>query len=168
MNPILDNRPGGPPRWRCAVCRDGYSGMLDADHCCTPAQRPCGGRGGKCVKQIGHASNCNDGEGRESPKVEELDHFAKLNAMIAKFYQVSISANEHRTCNESVTDYILSLEHRLDLDVGPCRRCIESDSIIEIQVYPRTAVGFHWWCAPTMEEAIDVAYAELIGGGEKP
>jgi len=73
---------------------------------------------------------------------------------------VHITVNQHRDYYESVDVY---MSNRDDAEVAPevLQKMIESDTVIQVQCYPRTPIGsfsvFHY----DVKSAIEEAMAEL-------
>ncbi len=68
-----------------------------------------------------------------------------------------IEHNNHKICYEKLTDYISrgGIDHRECLSDMEYQRCIETDEIWELQVYPSTPLCFEYTCAPTLNEVLD-------------
>lgn len=69
-----------------------------------------------------------------------------------------LTHNDHKSNYESVKDYLLHEDERLEFRSDEDREaCITSNEIWELQWYPETPVGFYAIAAPTLEALIDYA-----------
>ncbi len=77
---------------------------------------------------------------------------------------VTISVNEHRNCYETVREKFNSgpdADFREEIDEDVFNKMVETDTIIEIQFYPNTPVGFYRVYHYDIEKAIDQALSIL-------
>lgn len=67
---------------------------------------------------------------------------------------LSIQHNDHKSYYLSIEKYFEDHPQLQKIDVDIKKRCIENNSIWEIQWYPKTPISFYYVCAPTLEEAL--------------
>jgi len=72
---------------------------------------------------------------------------------------VTLEINEHRTSYQSVDDYLTecqsrSDEGRLNIVEGAIHRMIETNTIVRLQFYPTTPVGFIEIWGATVDEVL--------------
>jgi hypothetical protein len=78
-----------------------------------------------------------------------------------------ITIDGHRASYESVTEYAAKDEPPDGFESDEARqRAIDTDSVVEIQWYPATPIGFFRVYAPTLEEAL--AYALKVDAEDAP
>jgi len=88
-------------------------------------------------------------------------HKERKASIIMKFpehHLLYITHNEHRTNYESIEQYLKSgcMNRLKDMNPEDVQKCIETDSIWEIQWYPRTPISFHWVGAATLERCFEI------------
>tara|TARA_R110000782_G_scaffold82986_1_gene163007 strand:+ start:56 stop:319 length:264 start_codon:yes stop_codon:yes gene_type:complete len=84
----------------------------------------------------------------------------KLQELIKKTKcSVTITVNNHRDYYETIEKYI-NIEKRKDISNDIWQKMIESDTCIELQVYPDTPIGFYVIYHYDIENAIDIALNE--------
>jgi hypothetical protein len=67
-----------------------------------------------------------------------------------------ITHNGHRSNYESINDYLNEDYIKNNISYEEAQKCLESDSIWEIQLYPITPISFFKTIASTYEKAIDL------------
>ncbi len=77
--------------------------------------------------------------------------------MFPKHHSLHITHNQHKDYYMSAQDYFNDYPHLNDIDSDIRHRCIQQDSIWEIQWYPNTPISFYIVVAPTFEEAIKIS-----------
>lgn len=77
-----------------------------------------------------------------------------------KFHSFYLEHNPHKAYYETVSDYIEELEHRRE-DVSDLQKCIETDELWTLQVYPITPIRFYWFGGPTLAAVLAVAEETL-------
>ena len=81
----------------------------------------------------------------------------KLKELIKKTKcSVTITVNNHRDYYETIEKYI-NLEKRKEISSDIWEKMIESDTCIELQVYPETPIGFYVIYHYDIEKVIDMA-----------
>jgi ribosome-associated translation inhibitor RaiA len=68
---------------------------------------------------------------------------------------VYLSVNNHRDYYESVEKYLEDRNDEVDVDVK--KKMIETDTIVEIQFYPNTPIGFYRVYHHNLDGALDAA-----------
>lgn len=76
---------------------------------------------------------------------------------LPKHMSLTIQHNEHKNCYVTIQHYFTHYPHLEDADLSEKNRCIEQDSIWEIQWYPNTPIGFYHVFASTLEKALELA-----------
>lgn len=71
---------------------------------------------------------------------------------------VSVTINEHRNYYQTVEQYLEEADLE-DVDPEVIKKMIELDTIVELQCYPRTPIGFHLIHHYDVDLAIDKAIA---------
>lgn len=69
---------------------------------------------------------------------------------------VSVTINEHRNYYQTVEQY-LEEDDIEDVDQEVINKMVELDTIVELQCYPRTPIGFHLIHHYDVDQAIDSA-----------
>lgn len=77
--------------------------------------------------------------------------------------EVSVNINRHRNYYESVADYFEDRDSDTTPDV--MAEMIKRDTIIEVQVYPSTPVGFYYFAHWDLETALRDAFNALTEKG---
>lgn len=90
----------------------------------------------------------------------------KLNQLLARCKcGVFLTVNEHRDYYQSVSERLETLGDRnsdgLELDEAVRAKCIETDTLIELQFYPDTPIGFYTIYHYDIDAALDEALACL-------
>lgn len=71
-----------------------------------------------------------------------------------QYMSMSIEHNDHKNVYEKLSDYLAAMTKNNELTQEEYDRCIKTDELWEIRIYPNTPISFHYVCAPTLEEAI--------------
>lgn len=75
---------------------------------------------------------------------------------LPKYHQLYITHNEHRTNYETIAEYLnFRRTDGEDFNQEELKKCVELDSLWEIQVYPRTPCSFYWTFAADLNDAIN-------------
>lgn len=69
---------------------------------------------------------------------------------------VEISINDHKDCYESVEQYIKE-DEREDIDNEVFSEMIKRDTIVRVQAYPHTPIGFYVIYHYDIEKAVEMA-----------
>ncbi len=86
----------------------------------------------------------------------------KLNQLISLCKAaVSIEVNEHRNSYEPVEQYLRLYDFGNELDPGILQEIINRDTVIVVQFYPQTPIGFYVLAHYDLEMAVDQALAVL-------
>lgn len=87
----------------------------------------------------------------------------KLQVLISRCKgAVYISVNEHRNCYDSVEQHLANMPPRTDdIDPDVREKMIQLDTVVEVQFYPLTPVGFHVVYHHDLDAALDEALACL-------
>lgn len=87
----------------------------------------------------------------------------KLSLLLAKCQNsVFLHVNEHRGCHQSTADRVaeLRLDHQgANIEEEVYAKMIEADTVVELQFYPRTSIGFYLIYDSSLESALDRALA---------
>jgi hypothetical protein len=74
----------------------------------------------------------------------------------------SIEVNEHAcnyvTAKQWIEEYCP--ENFSDTPPELVEGMKNANTIVRLQIYPNTPVGFNWWCGPTLDSAIEQAMAD--------
>ena len=74
----------------------------------------------------------------------------------------NIECNDHRSCYDKIIDYVESPHLEGCLTDQEKSRCIETDNIAEIRIYPFTPISFYIFAAPTLKECYSKALKMLL------
>ena len=87
-----------------------------------------------------------------------------LQYLIEKYNQVNLTANDHRTQYITIDEYISNLEDdgSLQLDDDVRKKMIDSDTIIELQIYPDNPVSFYYVVHYDLQSAIDRMVSDIF------
>lgn len=86
----------------------------------------------------------------------ELKPADKLKIILDKCKaSVHLGVNEHKSYYEPVEDYIAQREDVIDADI--LNKIIETDNLIELQLYPDTPIGFYKIYHYDLDKALDEA-----------
>lgn len=72
---------------------------------------------------------------------------------------VEISINDHRNYYESVEEHLQEVKQ--DIDPNILKKMIEKDTIVVIQAYPETSIGFFKVYHYDIEKACDIMLSNL-------
>lgn len=94
----------------------------------------------------------------------ESSDFALLTQLFARCRcEVSVTVNEHRNYYESVADF-LTARSIDDIDADVRAEMIARDTIVQVQAYSRTPVGFfvafHWNLTVALRNVLDAVINE--------
>ncbi|NIV12308.1 MAG: hypothetical protein GWN62_13850 [Aliifodinibius sp.] len=85
----------------------------------------------------------------------------KLNTLFSKCEgPIHITYNAHKDCYEPIEKYLSEEKAQLEeIDEKLRKEIIQKDSLIEIQIYPDTPIGFykiyHWDLEKAVDEALE-------------
>lgn len=88
-----------------------------------------------------------------TPRIKKYNVHFKIPA----HHILSIDHNNHNTFYQSLEDYFLQPFYEEE-DPKQIQRCIEAKSVWEIRWYPITPISFEFVFAPTLEEALQLAF----------
>lgn len=77
-----------------------------------------------------------------------------------KFYEfpehdhLFITHNGHKGNYESMEEYLIEMDRYKDMSKEEYEKCISTNQIWEIQLYPTSPISFYWVAASTLQEAI--------------
>lgn len=81
---------------------------------------------------------------------------------------VHLTINDHRSCYESVLDHIKNcMQDDMTGEIPPTvlDKMVETDTVIQLQFYPRTAIGFfvvfHYDIAAAIQKGIEIIEREV-------
>lgn len=89
----------------------------------------------------------------------------KLEHLIANCCTVSIGTNDHRSVYATVQEHFADfdfLRNANNFSPEIVQTCIDHDSIVTIQVYPRTPIGFNHYIGHSLASAVDAAYTDMF------
>lgn len=80
------------------------------------------------------------------------------------YHQLFITHNHHRTSYQTMTEY-LSEPYVMDfISYEEAQKCLLSDSIWEVQLYPISPISFYKTIASTLEECIKLMLLNYVNG----
>lgn len=81
---------------------------------------------------------------------------------LPEHHSVHITHNQHKNYYEPLIEYLKDtrsgVDYTKDMDQEDLNECIKTDSLWEIQIYPRTPISFHWFAASTLERAVELVW----------
>lgn len=89
--------------------------------------------------------------------LRELDERASLENLVAQCKgSVNVAFNGHRDCYDSLEEYIDAEERFSDTPDDVRAAILEAGTVVEIQFYPDTPIGFYTVLGRSLDEAVDV------------
>lgn len=82
-----------------------------------------------------------------------MEKFKELVSLCAA--SVEISVNDHKDCYESVEQYLKN-ENKKDIDKAILDEMIKRDTIVKVQAYPHTPIGFYIVYHYDIDEAVNI------------
>ena len=70
------------------------------------------------------------------------------------YHHLSVIHNDHRTNYISINDYLNEDYIKDFISYEDAQECLASDSIWELQIYPRTLISFYKTAAASLENAL--------------
>lgn len=70
---------------------------------------------------------------------------------------VQITVNDHRDVHETVISYLKGRNQLEGIDPEVLLLMIANDTLVEVQFYPETGIGFHYVCHYDIDIAMEMA-----------
>lgn len=83
---------------------------------------------------------------------------------ISNYHELYITKNANRSSYESMEEYLEEDYIKEFISPEERKKCIESNCIWEIQLYPRTSISFYKSVASTFEKALEIMLENYIDG----
>lgn len=91
-----------------------------------------------------------------------MDKFLRLVALCK--CEVNLSVNPHRSYYETVERFLDDLENEPNIPADILQRMVETDTVVDLQFYPNTPIGFHRIFHYDVDAALTMALDCMEGG----
>jgi hypothetical protein len=95
-----------------------------------------------------------------------MNNYEWLAMLKANSWSVEVNENacNYCTAKQWIEEYSPDLFTDVPADLIEAMKA--TNTIVRLQIYPNTPVGFNWWCGPTLDSVVNQARADYANDAE--